>query len=155
MSTATVYLRDKSGHVFTTSNAGWHPGCTKLTQADGKAAYSAQCADELRALLKPGATVHTILRHCSASGMTRRISLAIVNARHEVQVIDHLAAVALGDKLHDDGGIVVGGCGMDMGFHLVYNLGARLWPNGTPEPHGTRNGAPDSAGGYALKHSWL
>jgi hypothetical protein len=27
-------------------------------------------------------------------------------------------------------GIKVGGCGMDMGFHLVYNLSYALWPAG-------------------------
>jgi hypothetical protein len=52
-------------------------------------------------------------------------------------------------------GIVVGGCGMDMGFHLVYNLGATLWPKGTEKPHGTRNGEPDTSGGYALKSRWI
>lgn len=44
---------------------------------------------------------------------------------------------------------------MDMGFHVVYALGSALWPDGTPAPHGTRNGEPDTAGGYALKHEWL
>lgn len=33
---------------------------------------------ELRAMLKPGATVKTILRHCSASGMSRVIDLVII-----------------------------------------------------------------------------
>jgi hypothetical protein len=42
-----------------------------------------------------------------------------------------------------------------MGFAAVYNLGYALWPNGTPEPHGTRNGVPDRDGGYALKQCWL
>jgi hypothetical protein len=59
------------------------------------------------------------------------------------------------DRLADDGGIKIGGCGMDMGFDLVYSLGATLWPNGTRKPHGTRNGEPDSAGGYALNHRWM
>jgi len=43
----------------------------------------------------------------------------------------------------------------DMGFQIVYQLGQRMWPDGTPKPHGRRNGQPDSAGGYALKHQWL
>jgi hypothetical protein len=30
-----------------------------------------------------------------------------------------------------------------------------LWPNGTDTPHGTRNGEPDTNGGYALKHRWM
>jgi hypothetical protein len=38
---------------------------------------------------------------------------------------------------------------------VTRNLGATLWPDGTPEPHGTHNGQPDRAGGYALKHQWL
>ncbi len=52
-------------------------------------------------------------------------------------------------------GIRIRGCGMDMGFEIVYRLGNRLWPEGTPKPHGTRNGQPDCYGGYALKSSWL
>jgi hypothetical protein len=66
-----------------------------------------------------------------------------------------LAARAMNDRIADNGGIIIGGCGMDMGFALVYNLGSTLWPNGTPEPHGTRNREPDSDGGYALKHNWV
>lgn len=42
-------------------------------------------------------------------------------------------------------------CGSSRKFELVEALGARLWPNGTPEPHGIRNGEPDCAGGFALK----
>lgn len=77
-------------------------------------------------------------------------------ARPALRNIGYLAARAMGDKFdRDRQGIPVGGCGMDMGFHLVYGLGSRLWPKGTPKPHGRRNGEPDSNGGYALKHSWL
>lgn len=73
-----------------------------------------------------------------------------------VRNIGWLAAKAMNDRFdHDANGIKIGGCGMDMGFALVYNLGCTLWPKGTPKPHGTRNGAPDSAGGYALKQEWL
>lgn len=54
-----------------------------------------------------------------------------------------------------NGGIKCDGCGMDMGFQLVYSLGRTLWPLGTHEPHGKRNGQPDREGGYALKHRWL
>ena len=61
----------------------------------------------------------------------------------------------MGDKRADDGGIKIGGCGMDMGFYLVYNLGYTLYPNGTPKQHGTRNGEPDFDGGYAFKQAWL
>ena len=47
------------------------------------------------------------------------------------------------------------GCGMDMAFDAVYTLGSSLWPLGTPTPHSTRNGEPDTCGGYALNHRSL
>lgn len=73
-----------------------------------------------------------------------------------IRSIGYLAARAMDSTWDSDrGGIRMGGCGMDMGFAAVYNLGAAMWPKGTPNPHGRRNGEPDSAGGYALKHSWL
>ena len=70
--------------------------------------------------------------------------------------ISHLMAKANGyteDKDRD--GLKVHGGGRDMGFSVVYGLGCALWPNGTDKPHGTRNGVPDSAGGYAIGHRWL
>jgi hypothetical protein len=94
-----------------------------------------------------------VLRHTSTSGMQRRISLCII-VGDELRNIDNLAADAMG-RTNTGDGIKAQGCGMDMGFELVYALGAALWPDGTPEPHGTRNGQPDTAGGYALHHVWV
>lgn len=120
--------------------------------------------DEARAalleMLQPGMTVYTILRHCSRSGMQREISLVIgcgdgARGRGSVCHLDYRASQLGLGRIGRHGGIVVPGCGMDMGFHLVYNLGRRLWPDGTSEPHGKRNGQPDSDGGYALRHEWL
>lgn len=119
--------------------------------------YSEKEVNESRAyllkMLKPGAKVLTVLRNVSRSGMSRRIDLYTIH-KGEVMYLSPAAAVVMGDPRPTDG-IKIGGCGMDMGFSLVYNLGATLWPKGTPKPHGTRNGEPDSDGGYALKHSWL
>ena len=125
-----------------------------MTNAEGTRAYRAQWLAKLRDMLTPGQTIYCMLRHVSTSGMSRRISLFIVN-NGELDSLDYAASRALDWKISDKGGIVVSGCGMDMGFHLVYSLGASVWPTGTPTPHGTRNGTPDSAGGYALKHSWI
>lgn len=109
--------------------------------------------DLLHKWLKPGSKVYTVLRHVSRSGMSRRIDLyTIVDG--EMQYLSHAAAVVMGDPRPNDG-IKVGGCGMDMGFHLVYNLGATMWPKGTLKAHGTRNGEPDYDGGYALKQVWM
>lgn len=123
----------------------------KRTKADGVKLQREQACQHLRKVLKPGDMVHTILRHCSRSGMRRHISLFAPGPTE----ITYYAALAMGAKRADDGGIKVDGCGMDMGFDLVYRLGRTLWPSGTSKPHGTRNGEPDTDGGYALKHHWL
>lgn len=122
---------------------------------------------KLREIIRPGDTVWTILRHRSRSGMQRRISCVIMWDRQPT-VIDWLVARALGYRVHPDGGLVVGGCGMDMGYHLAYNL-SRVLFDGTFEcigercpsndhTNGDRNHSPDhmhSDGGYALRHQWL
>ena len=138
-----TYLRTPGGAVFTSANPGHHSECERLTQTAGKIARRAYVADELRKILQPGQTVYTILRHVSASGMSRRISLTTIHDG-ELRRLDNLVADLLDYRQHKHEGLIVTGCGMDMGFGLVYNLGAALWPDGTP----------DSTGG-ALKHSWL
>jgi hypothetical protein len=87
----------------------------------------------LRELLKPGDTVRTVLRHVSRSGMSRSISTLILHTDGSADVSDYsgLVARALGwpfDEKH--GGVKVAGCGMDMGFHLVYSLSYTLFPAG-------------------------
>ena len=149
-----TYIRTPDGAVFATENPHTWANCERIPSAEGPAARRAYVASELRALLSPGQTVYTILRHVSASGMTRRISLCAI-ADGGLRHLDNLVAALLDYRQHKHSGLIVTGCGMDMGFHLVYNLGAALWPDGTPTPHGTRNGEPDSAGGYALNHAWV
>ena len=110
--------------------------------------------ETLRGMLKPGDTVNTILRHVSRSGMSRSISLLKGD-----EDITFWAARAMGDKIdQNNGGIKIGGCGMDMGFALVYNLGYCLFPEGFKVEGTGRNGdksGGDKDGGYALKHRWL
>ena len=118
--------------------------------------------DVLETLLKPGTIVYTSLRHVSASGMTRWIDCfavepsALQHQQGRITNITNLVCEAAGlTYCTRRNSLKIGGCGMDMGFQVVYLLGLSLWPAGTPEPHGTRNGEPDSNGGYALKHQWL
>jgi hypothetical protein len=102
--------------------------------------------------LKPGETVWTVLRHVSASGMSRTIDLFVIR-KGKPRRISHLVARAVGYGFDRDRmGIKSQGGGMDMGFEAVYNLGYALWPKGT------KNGAYSNAatdGGYALKHEWF
>ena len=110
---------------------------------------------ELRSMLKPGDTVYTRLNHVSKSGMMRVIDLFVIRDNEPLRITwsaCQATETAYNNK-HD--GMRMDGCGMDMGFSAVYHLGSVLWPDGTPEPHGTRNGQPDRDGGYALKHRWL
>jgi hypothetical protein len=114
----------------------------------------------LRESLKPGDTVYCILRHVSQSGMSRIIDLVTIKD-DKVYHVGYNAARALGLKYdRDKQGVRISGCGMDMGFALVYDLSYRLFPNGfdlAPGERG-RNGdtsGHDNDGGYALKHRWL
>ena len=45
------------------------------------------------------------------------------------------------------GAVVIGGCGMDMGFALVHALSYALYPDGQD--------ASGAKPGYAFKHEWL
>ena len=149
-----------------------------------KQVEQAEWAEKLRRILKPGDTVDTVLRHVSRSGMSRRIDL-YARTENGPMFITGMAAAAMGMRWdRNKGGIVVGGCGMDMGFHLVYNLSYTLWPKGfdcigegnrcPSNDHSNRVTPPDHAckgngyctdlecvpwlhkdGGYALRHNWL
>lgn len=89
-----------------------------------------EARETLRKLFPPGSRVGTILRHVSRSGMSRSISV-VTQDSDGIQDVSYLVARALGDKIdRDRGGVKVGGCGMDMGFSLVYNLSATLYPEG-------------------------
>lgn len=122
---------------------------------------------KLREWIKPGDTVYTILRHVSRSGMQREIGVVLLKDGTDLHP-NYSVATALRERVGKRDGVIVGGCGMDMGFHLVYNLGRTLFPDGfecVGEKHchandhsnGDRNYKPHhhNDGGYALKHRWL
>ena len=104
---------------------------SKITNADRDAAR-----DELRAILPPGSTVYTDVKHVSRSGMSRVIGLHVIvdDNVEDPHLIDisWLADRALGGWGFDSDryGIKVGGAGMDMAFHLVYSLSRALYPDG-------------------------
>jgi hypothetical protein len=142
----------------------------------------------LRKWLKPGDTVHTILDHVSRSGMCRHIRLVVLKCENDRPIDlhpNHAAGLVLGYRRAKRDGLVVGGCGMDMGFHIVHSLGYALWgkeaSEGTGEAanalrkaiyeadkfywhQGGKKEPPDwtkpgrewfGGAGYALKHKWL
>lgn len=114
---------------------------------NAKQAQQAKARETLLAeFLSLGDTVHMIVCHVARSGMSRHISTLIVK-NGQIRDITYLVAEAL-DYRRDihDGGLVVTGCGMDMGFEVVYNLGRALWPQGY---------AQHTDGGYALRQDWI
>jgi hypothetical protein len=122
---------------------------------------------ELREVLKTGDIVYTMITHVSNSGMMRTIRTIIIR-NNEPLDISYKVAKALGwnlNRKHD--GITVNGCGMDMGFHVVYSLSSRLFPEGhvcigekcpsNDHSNGDRDYTPHNHkdGGYALIQKWL
>jgi hypothetical protein len=96
--------------------------------------------------LKEGDRVYTMVKHVSSSGMSRDISVLVAKG-DRIEDITYYAAHALGWRLVERNGrraIRVQGCGMDMGFHLVYTLSSVLF-----------RGAVEGDAGYSLKQEAL
>ena len=72
--------------------------------------------------------VYTVLRHVSQSGMTRYIDLYVIKDDQPIYISGSVADI-LGRKLANkaSGGVKITGCGMDMGFSLVYDLSMALY----------------------------
>lgn len=110
----------------------------------------------LRKFCKPNTTVYTITRHVSQSGMFRRISAFVLYQKKLICLDWYIERTGLFSRGKDDYGLKVSGCGMDMHFHVVYELGRVLYPKGFKLRKGMygRNGDKsgyDKDGGYALK----
>lgn len=123
--------------------------------------------------IKPGETIYTKLVHVSRSGMYRVIDLYIMRDNEPLRISYSVGTLLEGyDKRHE--GAKASGCGMDMGFHLVMNLGYALFPNGfectgqkaisdrlrcpsNDHSNGDRDYLPHhhNSGGYAFFQRWL
>lgn len=148
----------------------------RITKAEEKRQESEKARQRLLAFLRPGQTVYTVLRSVSRSGMQRTLdAYAIVageNGTPEKVYLSGYIAKAADLRRNDHGALVVGGCGMDVGFEVVYNLGRAVFPNGVPctgesgpercrsndHTNGDRNytkGRVHRDGGYAFRHEWI
>lgn len=140
----------------------------------------AEAVEYLREILPPGSTAYTVLRHVSRSGMSRSIDVYAVGKDGPLWLSPRIA-VAI-DAIWDDTreSIKVGGCGMDMGFSIVYDLSATLYgyaqdgrskrmqPRVPLSPRDKRRLAAwrarerkrsphhaNTSGGYAISHRWM
>lgn len=109
---------------------------------DIQAAKRQESKDTLLQWLKPGDTVYTILRHVSASGMQREISLVVFKCDGDGHTYalhpDYHASRLLGSRQGKRDGVIHNGAGMDMGADLVMSLSYALFGDA-----------------YALRHEWL
>ena len=129
---------------------------SRLTKAQQQ--EKAEAIAKLREWIKPGDKVYTILRGVSRSGMQREIGVILMQEDGCILHPNYLVLLAIGARQGKRDGILMGGCGMDMGFQLVYSLGRILFPDGFKVDGRGRNGDMsgwDSDGGYALRHVWL
>jgi hypothetical protein len=111
-------------------------------------------------LFKDDVRVYTKLNNTSSSGMTRHISVYVVRNNEILNITYDVGIITDYRQNSKDGGLIVGGCGMDMGFHLIYTLSYNLYPDGFKLAKGQygRNGDTsgyDRDGGYRLKQQWL
>ena len=85
-----------------------------------KEAERQESLEALRKLVKPGDTIFTKLDHVSRSGMSRRITPLILNDGNPIYLGYHAGRVL--QSRTEDHSVTMSGCGMDMGFELVYVL---------------------------------
>ena len=117
-------------------------GVIVMTKSQIKEQERQESISYLKSMLNKDDTIHTQLCHVSQSGMTRHIKVRLIRDNIPLDLSFHTSraldwAMAK-DRFGDRNGIRVGGCGMDMGFHLVYTLSRELFDDG-----------------YYVKHEWL
>lgn len=114
--------------------------------------------------VKPGDEINIVCRHVSSSGMSRWLDFFLVRKNKLIYITQHVAKITDSRTSKVDRALVVGGCGMDMGFSVVYHLSSKLFPNGFyigkdnyPRNNSDeiRSSGIDPDGGYALKHVWM
>lgn len=103
-------------------------------------------------LCPPDTTIYTVLEHVSRSGMVRYIKPYVIHDGELVWIGGYVETLLANGRsefarpttpTRNGGrdGLKVSGCGMDMGFHLVYCLSHTLYPD-------------VDRGGYVLKQRW-
>ena len=89
-------------------------------------------------------TLYTNLKHVSSSGMSRDMKVLTVSNGQIVDVTYYVGKLDIGILKERNGERVirVGGCGMDMGFHVVYTVSAVLY-------------GYEDRGAYTIRHEWI
>ena len=99
----------------------------------------------LKENIKADNIIYTSLQSVSSTGMSRRLKIYIVK---DNQIIDitYDTANALEYRYNfEKGSLIIGGCGMDMGYYVVCSLTSLLNTRVTPE----------NTNCYKLNHKWI
>ncbi len=125
-----------------------------MSKTKDKEAARQDAREYLLGFISPGTDIYTVSVNPAFTQHRVFVIVATENSDGKpfLRDITGMVARAAGFRVATSGAIQQGGGGYSKSFQIVYSLGCALWPNGTPEPHGKRNGEPDSAGGYALNH---
>ena len=119
-------------------------------------------SSDLNAGKKP--LIYTTLRSVSRSGMSRKIDAFYFKANSDGTISKYnlnyaIAQITSFKQDSQTGALKVGGCGMDMGFHLVYSFSRCLFDGLDISKYkiSGRNGLEyeTTDAGYVLKQEWL
>lgn len=92
----------------------------------------------LKGIVNEGDTVYTVIRGVSASGMSRSMDLFVVRNNQILRITSRVVDAIGGSWDKKRCCLRVSGCGMDMGFAVVYDLASVLFQDG-----------------YKLRQEWL
>ena len=113
--------------------------------------------DDLQQGKKP--KIYTVLRSVSRSGMSRKIDVYYFKGESKIYLNYAIATITSFKQDSQTGALKVGGCGMDMGFHLVYSFSRCLFEGIDISQYkiSGRNGCEyeKTDTGYLLNQEWL
>ena len=88
----------------------------------------AQLRKEIKKIIGKCRDIYCVLRHVSQSGMMRHIDFYIFKNNRPIWLTSRIGQL-LDYRQAPSGSLKVGGCGMDMGFAVVYDLSSELYCN--------------------------
>ena len=95
---------------------------------------AAEWLKDMQDELKPGDTIHTVLREVSASGMSRKIDVyrfTCVDGKIEKIWLTPRVAAICGFTFDEKSECLrVSGCGLDIGVYVVDSFARHIFPNG-------------------------
>ena len=97
-----------------------------------------EAIEYLKKQIKKDDTLYTSVQKVSTSGMYRHIKVIGIENNSPLFLSWHIANALDYPYKDKTNAVGINGCGMDMGFHLIYNLSYKLFNDG-----------------YAIKQRWI